>query len=164
MISAPDVGWVDAPLRRFVNDARVIYALLLHPTGQVLGQFGFTRRVDVMGACSLAAAIHAASAELGKELEGTPFRELHFAGPSREVFMSEVTLPGASYLFLTVFDATTSLGLVQLYFRQLAAAIAAARPAARASLPADQLEQDLTDHLTLVLGRPPVPRPPHPSS
>ncbi|MGI8499158.1 MAG: hypothetical protein ACR2OG_16430 [Gemmatimonadaceae bacterium] len=164
MIAAPDVGWVDAPLRHFVEDARVIYALLLHPTGQVLGQFGFTRRVDIMGASALAAAIHATSAELGKELDGAPFRGLHFAGASREVFMAEVSPPGASYLFLTVFDVTTSLGLVQLYFRRLAAAIVAARPASRAPLSDVQLEQDLTDHLSLVLGRAPASRPPYPSS
>ena len=37
-------AWVEAPLRRFVDDARARLALLLHPSGQVLAQAGFTRR------------------------------------------------------------------------------------------------------------------------
>ena len=35
--------WVEAALKAFVDDSRVRIAVLLHPTGQVLGQFGFTR-------------------------------------------------------------------------------------------------------------------------
>ena len=46
--------WIEAPLRRYVDDARARLALLLHPTGQVLAQAGFTREVDVMSACALA--------------------------------------------------------------------------------------------------------------
>ena len=34
-------AWVEAPLRRFVEDARTVLALLLHPSGQVVAQFGF---------------------------------------------------------------------------------------------------------------------------
>lgn len=67
-------AWVEAPLQRFVDDAHVQFALLLHPSGQVLGQFGFTRAVDVMAACALGAAIHASAGELGRELDGHPFR------------------------------------------------------------------------------------------
>jgi len=59
-------NWVEAPLKAFVDDARVQLAVLLHPTGQVLGQFGFARSVDVMTACALASATHASSAELGR--------------------------------------------------------------------------------------------------
>jgi hypothetical protein len=36
-------NWVEAPLKQFVDEARVQLAVLLHPTGQVLGQFGFAR-------------------------------------------------------------------------------------------------------------------------
>src|SRR4029079_19585529 len=57
--------WVEPPLKRFVDESRAVLALLLHPSGQVLAQYGFARAVDVMSACALAAAIHASSAELG---------------------------------------------------------------------------------------------------
>jgi hypothetical protein len=44
--------WVEAPLKRYVDDARARLALLLHPSGQVVAQAGFTREVDVMSACA----------------------------------------------------------------------------------------------------------------
>ncbi|HTG53845.1 MAG TPA: roadblock/LC7 domain-containing protein, partial [Gemmatimonadaceae bacterium] len=82
--------WVEAPLQGFVDDARVLFALLLHPSGQVMGQFGFTRAVDVMAACALAAGIHASAGQLGRELDGQPFRELYHAGRDRQIFIGEV--------------------------------------------------------------------------
>ena len=49
-VSAP---WLDAPLRRFVQDSRVQRAIVLHPDGKVLGQFGFTSASEVMTACGV---------------------------------------------------------------------------------------------------------------
>ena len=46
----------------------------------MLAQHGFARSVDVMSACALAAGIHASAGELGRMLDGTPFRGLHHAG------------------------------------------------------------------------------------
>ena len=69
-VSAP---WLDAPLRRFVQDSRVQRAIVLHPDGKVLGQFGFSSAVEVMTACALAAAINASGKELGRQLGGRPF-------------------------------------------------------------------------------------------
>ena len=121
-------AWVEPPLQRFVDDARVLFALLLHPSGLVLGQYGFTRAVDVMAACALGAAIHASGAQLGRELDGRPFRELYHAGRDREIFLAETNAGGGSFVFLTVFDGESSLGLVQLYFREFCARLAAAAP------------------------------------
>src|SRR6185312_14900258 len=108
-------AWVEAPLQRFVDDARVQFALLLHPSGQVLGQFGFTRAVDVMAACALGAAIHASAGELG--------RELYHAGRDRQVFIGEAPTERGALVLLTAFDAESSLGLVQVYFRELREAL-----------------------------------------
>src|SRR5262249_50201406 len=105
--------WVEAPLRRFVEDARTVLALVLHPSGQVVAQFGFGRAVDVMSACALAAAIHAASGELGKQLDGQPFRGLHHAGRQRQLYLADAATPRGSFIFLTVFDQESSLGLVR---------------------------------------------------
>ena len=80
MIIASVEPWIEAPLRRYVDDARARIALLLHPSGQVVAQAGFTRAVDVMTACALAAAVHATAGELGRQLDGRPFRALHHAG------------------------------------------------------------------------------------
>ena len=70
--------WVEEPLRRFVDDARVLLALLLHPSGQVMAQHGFTRAVDVMSACALAAAIHASAGALGMQLDGNAQQQFYF--------------------------------------------------------------------------------------
>ena len=148
-------AWVEAPLQRFVDDARVQFALLLHPSGQVLGQFGFTRAVDVMAACALGAAIHASAGELGKELDGHPFRELYHSGRDRQVFIAEAPTARGALVLLTAFDAESSLGLVQVYFRELRDALQEAAPPAVESGPAldGNFESDLNRSLAVLFGR-----------
>ena len=147
-------GWVEEPLKHFVQDARVIVALLLHPSGQVLGQHGFTRAVDVMSACALAAAIHASSGELGKLLDGRPFGVVHHAGRTRQIFLAPATTPRGPLVCLAVFDDATSLGLVQLYFTELRARLASVQPAPAPppALPAD-FERELNRNLAVLFGR-----------
>ncbi|HEY7895473.1 MAG TPA: hypothetical protein VIC24_11290 [Gemmatimonadaceae bacterium] len=154
-------AWVEAPLQRFVDDARVQFALLLHPSGQVLGQFGFTRAVDVMAACALGAAIHASAGELGKELDGHPFRELYHAGRDRQVFIAEAPTARGALVLLTAFDAESSLGLVQVYFRELRDALRDAAPPPVESGPALDVnfEQDLNRSLAVLFGRAQSPAP-----
>ena len=150
-------GWVEEPLRQFVEDARVLLALLLQPSGQVLAQHGFTRSVDVMSACALAAAIHASSAELGRQLEGRPFAVLHHAGRSRQIFLAPVQTARGALVCLTVFDSETSLGLVQLYFAELqtrlAKAAASAAPDAKGPVLAGNFEFELNRNLAVLFGR-----------
>ena len=147
--------WVEPPIRAFVNDARVVLALLLNPSGQVLAQSGFTRAVDVMAACALAAAIHASGAELGKQLEGKPFSGLHHAGKERQIFLAEAKTQRGTYIFLTVFDRESSLGLVQLYYDEFKERLAAAAPAKGEIAPvlAENFEGDLNRNLAALFGR-----------
>ena len=149
--------WVEAPLQHFVDDARVLFALLLHPSGQVLGQFGFTRAVDVMAACALAAGIHASAGQLGRELDGKPFRELYHAGRERQIFIGEVRTPRDAFIFLTAFGDDSSLGLVRVFFAALSTRLAAAVPArpAGAPLAAASLEKDLAHSLAVLFGKAP---------
>lgn len=148
-------AWVEAPLQQFVDDARVQFALVLHPSGQVLGQFGFTRAVDVMAACALGAAIHASAGELGRELDGHPFRELYHAGRDRQVFIGEAPTERGALVLLTAFDAESSLGLVQVYFRELREALRHAAPPMVETGPAldGNFEQDLNRSLAVLFGR-----------
>lgn len=152
--------WVEAPLQRFADQSRVTFALLLQPSGQVLGQFGFTRAMDVMAACSLAAAINVTSAQLGRELDGAPFREMHHAGRERELFIAEATTARGPLVLLAAFDGESSLGLVRLYFRELCAALADAAPAPAAQSAGaetvdlgENLERDLNRSLAILFGR-----------
>jgi hypothetical protein len=125
-------SWVEPPLRQFVEEAGTVLALLLHPSGQVVAQYGFVRAVDVMSACALAAAIHASSGELGKQLDGHPFRGLHHAGRDRQLFLAEARTPRGPFIFLTVFDQESSFGVVRLYFEEFCRNLAAAVPSAPA--------------------------------
>jgi hypothetical protein len=148
--------WVEAPLRKFVEEARTVLALLLHPSGQVIAQFGFARAVDVMSACALAAAIHASSGELGRQLDGRPFRGLHHAGRDRQLYIAETATPRGAFIFLTVFDQESSLGLVRMYFDEFSRSLAAAAPAApRREEPVleEKFEQELNRNLAALFGR-----------
>ena len=149
-------SWIQGPLERFLEDAGVEFALLLHPSGQVMAQHGFARAVDVMSACALAAGIHATSGELGRLVDDKPFRGLHYAGRTRQIFMAEARAPRGTYIFLTVFGQDSSLGLVRLYFDELVTALTAAAPLEGpppAPALAEHFERDLNRNLAVLFGR-----------
>jgi hypothetical protein len=149
-------SWIEGPLKQFVSDAGVELALLLHPSGQVLAQHGFAKAVDVMSACALAAGIHASAGELGRQLDGRPFRGLHHVGRTRQIFLAEALSPRGTYIFLTVFGQESSLGLVRLYFDELVAGLTAAAPAelpTPAPALAEHFERDLNRNLAVLFGR-----------
>ena len=156
MIKASVEPWIEAPLKRFVDDAGVVLALLLHPSGQVQAQHGFTRAVDIMSACALAAAIHVSAGELGRQLDGKPFDGLHHAGKIRQVYMAETQTQRGPYILLTVFDGESSLGLVRMYFDEFRANLAQAAPEPVApSRPAlaENFAQELNTNLNALFGR-----------
>jgi hypothetical protein len=148
--------WIEEPLRRFVEDAGAVLALLLHPNGQVLAQHGFTRAVDIMSACALAAAIQVSASELGRQLEGRPFAGLHHAGKERQIFLAEARTARGPYIFLTVFDQESSLGLVRMYFDEFTVNLALAAPPAVEPLEPmlnENFERELNRNLAVLFGR-----------
>ena len=147
--------WIEQPLEAFVADSGVLFALMCHPSGQVLGQHGFLRAIDVMSASALAAAIWASSAEIGRTIDGKPFNELH-AGAGRQLFLARAETQRGPYIFLTVFDEGSSLGLVRLYFTELRASLASnAPPPDPAGQPvlAENFEGDLNKNLAVLFGK-----------
>jgi predicted regulator of Ras-like GTPase activity (Roadblock/LC7/MglB family) len=148
-------GWAEAPLRRFVEEARLQLAILLHTSGQVLAQVGFQRSLDVQTACALSAAINASAEHLGKMVDGTPFRGLHYAGTGRQIYLGQVPATAGPLLVLAVFDAESSLGIVQLYLKELQEQVAAVAPApdpASHAL-AEDFEGELNRNLAQLFGR-----------
>ena len=156
MIKASVEPWIEAPLQQFVRDAGVMLALLLHPNGQVMGQHGFTRAMDIMSACALAAAIHMSASELGVQLEGKPFTGLHHAGRDRQIFIGETQTCRGPYILLTVFDGESSLGLVRMFFDEFRVNLANAAPM---PVPAphpmlnENFERELNRNLAVLFGR-----------
>lgn len=138
---------------KFISDSRVRIAVLLESSGRVLAQHGFTRSIDVMSACALAAAIHASAAEIGRRLDGTPFTTLHHPGHERQIFLGELTTGRGAHILLAVFDDATSIGLVRLYFAELSRRLATATTT-RATPPSFvDFESDLNRNLAKLFGR-----------
>src|SRR5437773_3428939 len=117
-MSDPTVAeaWVAGPLRRLMEDARLIAGVLLYPTGRAVGQFGFSNAADVMSICALTSAINASARELGRQLDGQPFYEMHHAGAERQVFMARAAAGGQEHLFVGLFDRETSLRVLDTDF------------------------------------------------
>jgi hypothetical protein len=152
--------WLEEPLLRFIDDSRVRLVLLLETSGRVLAQHGFTRSIDVMSACALAAAIHASASEIGRQLDGNPFTSLHQPGRDRQIFLGELATPRGAHILLTVFDDTSSIGLVRLYFAELCARLALVAPVPVDGAGADpsspglgDFESDLNRNLAKLFGR-----------
>ena len=106
-----------------------------------------------MSACALAAAIGAAAAEIGRQLDGNPFTTLHHPGQNRQVFLGELATGRGVYILLTVFDDATSIGLVRLYFAELGRRLAVAAPVQAVPPTFVDFESDLNRNLAKLFGR-----------
>ena len=141
--------WVAGPLRRLMDDARLISGVLLYPTGKAVGQFGFSSAADVMSVCALTSAINASARELGRQLDGKPFLEMHHAGADRQVFMARCAAGSHEFLFVGVFDRESSFGVVEIYFEEFQKAIEKLTPQAevRGKGPSGDFEGELNRSL-----------------
>jgi hypothetical protein len=144
--------WLAAPLADFVREARVRMALVLEPSGRALAQHGFTRSLDVMAACSLAAAIHASADELGRQL-GETLGPLHHGGADRQLFLAPLQHGNARLLLLVVFERDTTLGIVRHFSTALAQRIARDVPRDGTPLLAADFERELGRNLATLFGR-----------
>jgi hypothetical protein len=146
--------WVAGPLRRLMDDARLISGVLLYPTGKAVGQFGFSSAADVMSICALTSAINASARELGRQLDGKPFLEMHHAGADRQVFMARCAAGPHEFLFVGVFDRESSFGVVEIYFEEFQKAIEKLRPEAevRGVGPSGDFEGELNRSLDALFG------------
>ena len=149
-------SWTLAPLTTYVAEAGARLVLLMTPAGQVLAQSGFARAVDVMSASALGAAIMASTAELARQLGQPPFAGLNHQGQRHGIFLSGFMADRGALIVLVVYDLdASSLGLVQLFFEQLAADLRAASPqtgATKQVLAAD-FERELNESLNTLFGR-----------
>ena len=149
-------SWTLQPLTDFVRESSVRLVLVLTPAGQVLAQSGFSRAVDVMSAAALAAAIVATTNELARQLGQPPFAALNHQGQRQGIFLSTLGTERGPLAVLAVYELdVSSLGLVQLFFEQLAADLKAATPKGtgpKQVLAAD-FERELTDSLNTLFGR-----------
>lgn len=139
-----------AALARFVRDADLHMALLLESDGRVIAQHGFTRRVDVVSASTLAAAIQATTRELGTFLSDRTLGPIHHGGGDRQLFLAPLPEASPARLVLAIFDDRSSLGLVRVYWEELARAIQRTAPAPVVA--PETFERDLQQSLATLFG------------
>jgi Roadblock/LC7 domain len=149
-------NWTLQPLMDFVREASARLVLVLTPSGQVLAQSGFSRAVDVMSAAALAAAIVASTSELARQMQQPPFAGLSHQGLKHGFFLATFNSDRGVLAILAVYDLdVSSLGLVQLFYEQLASDLKAASP--KQTVPkqvlAADFERELTDSLNTLFGR-----------
>ena len=120
--------WVASPLENFLLESEARLVVILTRSGQVVAQHGFDRSGDLMSAASLAAGIMAAGAELSRLLEASSPRELAYEGEELGIYLASIELPGRTWTGLVGYGKETSLGLVQLFFAELAAELERAAP------------------------------------
>lgn len=149
-------AWTLKPLTDFVKEASVRLVLVLTPSGQVLAQSGFSRAVDVMSAAALAAAIVATTGELARQLKQPPFAALNHQGHRHGIFLSTFATERGTLAVLAAYDLdVSSIGLVQLFYEQLAADMKTASPkgAVPKQVLAADFERELGDSLNALFGR-----------
>lgn len=147
--------WVAGPLNVFLRESSARVALLMTTTGQVIAQHGFTRAIDVMSAAALGAGIVASTRELARTMDWPPFERVAHQGRTHGHFLARFEMPGGGWIALVVYGEETSLGLVQVFFDDLVAQLAAAAPpetSERAVLAPD-FERDLNASLRSLFGR-----------
>ena len=149
-------AWTLEPLQRFVGEAAARLVLLMTPAGQVMAQHGFSRAVDVMSAAALGSAIMASTAEIARQLQQPPVAALTHQGERHGIFLAGVSTNRGKVVALVVYDLdVSSVGLVQLFFEQLATELQAASPkegVPKQVLAAD-FERELSDSLNTLFGR-----------
>lgn len=155
-MSDPTVAesWVAGPLTRLKDDARLISGVLLYPSGRAVGQFGFSNAADVMSICALTSAINASARELGRQLDGKPFYEMHHAGVERQVFMARASAGAQEFLFVGVFDRESSFGVVEIYFAEFQQSLERLHPEKQVAGvgPAGDFEGELNRSLDALFG------------
>ncbi len=147
--------WMMEPLERFVTEADARLTLIMTPSGQVLAQHGFTRAVDIMAAAALGAAIVSSTREIASAIGENGFRALNHQGARHGVFLSETDTPRGRLLALVVYGSESSVGLVQLFFEDLARELNEACPQGipQKAVISANFERELNESLASLFGR-----------
>lgn len=109
------------PMRTFVRESRARIALVVRGSGQVLGQHGFAGSYEVMNVAALAAAAHASARALAHVVGSRGWQHLYHDGSERSIFLAPIPTPIEELIIVVIFDAESSLGVVQFFFDRFAA-------------------------------------------
>ncbi len=111
VIYEDDMRAIEAELARFLEQAEATCALLVHRSGQLVAQRGFTRRVDTTSLAALAAGAFASTMEVARLLGEAEFSAMFQEGEQAHIHLSTV---GDHAILVAVFDQRTTIGMVRL--------------------------------------------------
>ncbi|HRP08417.1 MAG TPA: hypothetical protein PLL69_08010 [Gemmatimonadales bacterium] len=147
--------WVAAPLTDLVRESAARVALVMTSSGQVIGQHGFTRSLDVMAAAALGAGILATTGELARLIGAERgFGAVVHQGAAQGVWLAEFDTPRGGWVALVVFGRESTVGLVRMFFERFARAVAEATPppVAEREVLAEGFERELDASLQALFG------------
>lgn len=110
---------LEQPMKEFVRESRVRTAILINQAGQVLASHGFSRGFDAANVAALSAAAHASAHALAELTGAGHWMHMHHAGEENQLFLAPFRAGGEQLVLVTIFDETSTLGLVQLFFDRL---------------------------------------------
>lgn len=147
--------WLEGPLRTLVRETAARVVLVTTASGQVVGQHGFTRSLDVMAAAALGAGILATTGELARLVgqEGS-FATVVHQGPRHGVWLAGFDTPRGRWLALLVFGRESTVGLVRMFVERFVADLHAAAPPPPPTreILAEGFERELDDSLHALFG------------
>lgn len=117
-LQSEDLVRMDRLLDAFVRETGVRCAILMDRAGRLLTLAGDSRGLDSTSFASLAAADFSASGELANLLGEPEFNSLYHHGAKDSLYL---TMVGGEGILAALFDRSTTLGLIRLQLRELAA-------------------------------------------
>src|SRR5690606_31828465 len=95
--------WLAEPLGELVRESSARLALVMTSSGQVVGQHGFTRSLDVMAAAALGAGILATTGELARLVgSDADFGAVVHQGAQQGVWLAGFDTPRGRWVALVV--------------------------------------------------------------
>lgn len=110
------LGQIEACIDRFVKQTKVKCALVADKSGQLITQVGFTASLDLRSLAALVSGIFVSGEELARLLGESHFVVLYHEGRHMSIFF---TLVASEYIFVSIFDDRTNMGVVQLYAKDV---------------------------------------------
>lgn len=147
--------WLTEPLGELVRESNARLALIMTSSGQVIGQHGFTRSLDVMAAAALGSGILATTAELARVVGSDgEFGAVVHQGQRHGVWLAGFDTPRGRWVALVVFGRHSTTGLVRLFFERFADRVRAVAPApvATREVLAEGFERELDASLRALFG------------
>lgn len=126
--SLPHIQECHRLLGDLLRGSGALFGIVMDRGGDCIASEGLTRGIDLTSIAALAAGAFASTMEMAKLIGGREFSLLFQQGTKEHLIVS---LLGEGHLLLVAFDDRTTVGLVQVCAKEIAAQLAPVLEAAR---------------------------------